>query len=159
MSRFKGATWWTLAVAIAGIVGCGDNQDPEGALELWNQLQKLDYRNFARAPGYPSRQKSNAPHGDKVDIYVNPVLDDALNSGGSLSEWPVGSLIIKDGFDDDGDHELVAVMEKRDSGWYWAEYFDFETGEARFSGKPDLCLGCHKSGADYIRAFGFPSTM
>jgi len=138
------------------LVGCAGNQDPEGAIRLWDQIQALDYRNFERAPGYETRQISHAPHSDQVDIYINPVVSDALSAGLPITEWPVGSLIIKDGFRDDGSQELVAVMEKRETGWYWAEYFDLETGEPSFSGAPSICTGCHSSGADFVRAFAFP---
>ncbi len=71
----------------------------------------------------------------------------------ALSEWPLGSWIIKDGYDGDT-LELVATMEKREAGWFWAEY-DAE-GSAAYSGSPAVCTDCHSSGADYVRAFGFP---
>ena len=29
-------------------------------------------------------------------------------------------------------------------------------GSSDYSGEPDICTGCHQSGADYVRAFGFP---
>jgi len=143
-----------LAMVLAmGALGCGDNQDPAGAEALWNALQQTDYRSWERAPGYETRMPSGAPHGDSVDIYINGTLADALAKGEPLEAWPNGSLIVKDGFDD-GDLDLVAVMEKRLTGWYWAEYAD--DGEALYSGEPDLCIDCHRSGADFVRAFGFP---
>ena len=138
------------------LTGCGDNQDPSGSLALWQKISELQYQNFVRAPGYETRQPSVAPHGDQVDIYINSIVDDALKAGTPITSWPTGSLIIKDGFKDDGEQELVAVMEKQETGWYWAEYFDLENGEAQFSGSPDACTGCHSSGADFVRAFGFP---
>ena len=147
-----------LTCALLGslLIGCGDNQEPEEAVVLWNRIQSEDYRSFERAPGFEMRQPSNTAHSDAVDIYVNSVLTDALASGETLSEWPVGSLIVKDGFNNDGELDLVAVMDKRDTGWFWAEYTEFETGDALFSGSPGICTGCHESGADFVRAFGFP---
>ena len=142
--------------SVLGLSSCGDNQDPEGARAFWEEIQSLNYRSFARAPGYATRSSSNAPHGDEVDIYINEVVEEALQASSPITTWPIGSLIIKDGFDDNGVHELVAVMEKRESGWYWAEYFDLESGEAKFSGQPQICLSCHQSGADYVLAFPFP---
>ena len=56
---------------------------------------------------------------------------------------------------DGSDLELVAVMEKRDDGWFYAE-FDGE-GEADYSGKPAVCTDCHESGDDYVRAFSLPA--
>jgi hypothetical protein len=138
---------------VASTAGCGDDQDPEGAAELWERIHAEEYRSWTRAPGYESRRQSSAPHGNMVDIYVNDALQAAIVGGEPLASWPDGSLIVKDGFDD-SDLELVAVMEKRGSEWYWAEY-DGE-GAAEYSGKPDVCTDCHSSGADYVRAFGFP---
>ena len=132
---------------------CGDDQDPQGAADLWQEIHAQDYRSFAPAPGYAARRTSNAPHGDAVMIYVNDVVSRALTSGSPLNDWPVGSLIVKDGFDGD-ELELVAVMQKREAGWFWAEYD--AKGDASYSGSPELCTGCHRSGDDYVRAFSFP---
>lgn len=110
---------------------------------------------WMRAPGYDERRETNAPHADLVEIFVNDVVADALGRGDSLEEWPVGSIIAKDGYDDDGTHALVALMEKRDDGWFWAEY-DAESGESSYSGKPGICIDCHASGSDSVRAFSLP---
>ena len=67
----------------------------------------------------------------------------------------MGSIVAKDGYADDGSAVLIAAMEKREDGWYWAEW-DAETDESEYSGRPGLCIDCHSSGADYVRAFGFP---
>jgi len=133
------------------IVGCGDNQDPAGADELWGRIHDEGYTSWAKAPGYATRQPSNAPHGDEVIIYVNDTVADALAKG-DITAWPEGSLIVKDGFDGD-ELSLVAAMEKRADGWYWAEWSG--DGSAKFSGKPEICTDCHESGADFVRAFGF----
>lgn len=135
------------------LLGCGDDQDPAGAKRLLNQVRADEYRMWDRAPGYESRRSSNAPHGGAVDIYVNDVLTDALMGSVAISEWPVGSIIVKDGFDGN-DLDLIAMMEKRDSGWFWAE-FDSD-GDSLYSGRPSLCIDCHRRGADFVRAFSFP---
>lgn len=138
---------------VAPVFGCGDNQDPQGADALWHQIHDLNYRGFSRAPGYEVRRDSNAPHGGAVDIYVNATVRSALDARTPLTEWPAGSLIVKDGWDGD-ENVLVAAMEKRADGWYWAEWNG--EGTAKYSGKPDLCIDCHSSGADHVRAFPFP---
>ncbi len=143
-----------LAASLMG-VSCGDDQDPEGAKELLQRLRDDDYTHWARAPGYAERKVTNAPHADMVEIFVNEVVENALGAGDALTEWPVGSIIAKDGYGDDGTHELVAVMEKRDDGWYWAEY-DAESGASDYSGKPATCVDCHASGSDSVRAFSLP---
>ena len=136
------------------LFACTDNQDPAGAKALWEALEDADYTTWQRAPGYEERRSSNAPHGDKVDIYINDVMVQALASNTGLTEWPNGSVIVKDGFDG-SDLELIAVMEKRLTGWYWAEYES--DGEILFSGDPDTCTDCHRAGADFVRAFSFPT--
>lgn len=136
----------------ATVAGCGDNQQPEQAAALYRELQAMDYRSWPRAPGYQARRTSRAPHGGAVEIYVNDVVADALAQGVPEQAWPVGSLIVKDGFDG-SELELVAVMDKREDGWFWAEYDD--EGDADYSGKPGLCIDCHRAGSDFVRAFGF----
>ena len=84
---------------------------------------------------------------------MNDVLEAALAEG-AADEWPVGSIVAKDGYTDDGELELTALMEKREEGWFWAEY-DAE-GTPLYSGAPTICTDCHEPGADYVRAFGFP---
>ena len=143
------------AALVLALAGCGDNQDPEGARELWGRIHEQDYRKWARAPGYEQRRSSNAPHGDDVDIYVSPEIVEALASGERLERWPEGALIVKDGFDG-SDLELVAVMEKRPQGWFFAEYDG--SGDADYSGRPEVCVDCHERGDDFVRAFALPDT-
>jgi hypothetical protein len=148
---------WVVCVVLCTL-GCGSddekNQEPEAAKQLLDRIQEEDYRTWARAPGYAERMPTLAPHGDAVDIYVNPVTAAAL-AGPSITAWPQGSIIAKDGWKSDGQTlEVIAVMEKRTDGWFWAEYSG--SGSALYSGRPSVCTGCHDSGADYVRAFGFP---
>ena len=142
-----------LLLTVGPGAGCGDDQDPEGARALWRQIHALEYRQWQRAPGYERRRSSDAPHGGAVDIYINDVVAEALAAGEPLSEWPVGAMIVKDGFDG-SDLELVAAMDKREDGWFWAEWDD--EGDADYSGRPDTCTDCHRSGDDHVRAFVFP---
>ena len=141
------------AVLALGFVACRENDDPMGAESLLEQVQADDYRSWQRAPGYEERRASDAPHSDNVEIFVNDVVAGALATPG-VTEWPVGSIIVKDGYTDDGELALVALMEKQDGGWYWAEY-DGE-GTALYSGKPGICTDCHGSGSDFVRAFALP---
>src|SRR5688500_5681385 len=103
------------------LVGCGDDQEPEQAGELWDRIHAQNYRSWSRAPGYATRLPTAAPHGNEVDIYVNDTIQQALAAKEPLAAWPLGSLIVKDGWDG-SDLEIVAVMEKRTEGWFWAEY-------------------------------------
>jgi hypothetical protein len=146
-----------LSTSIAAMaLSCRDNQDATGARSLLNEVREAEYRSWERAPGYEQRRASRAPHSDAVDIYVNSVVSEMLadreTPHGDM--WPIGSIIVKDGFAGGG-LELVAIMAKREEGWFWAEY-DAD-GDPFYSGKPDVCLDCHRSGADFVRAFPLPA--
>ena len=94
VGRFAGPA--ALGLALLGL-GCGDNQDPAGAQELFDRINALDYRNsFDKAPGFEQRQPSNTAHSDFSAIYINEVVADVLADGTPLTEWPLDSLIIKD---------------------------------------------------------------
>ncbi len=142
-----------LVATVAALVGCGDNQDPAGADAFWSAIHTAKYGSFAHAPGYATRQPTSAPHGEEVVIYVNDTVASALALGKPLTAWPEGSLIVKDGYAGD-EITLVAAMEKRADAWYWAEWDG--DGTAKYSGKPDICTGCHESGGDFVRAFPLP---
>jgi hypothetical protein len=135
------------------VAGCGDNQDDAGARALLEKIRADRYTTWDRAPGYEARRPTSAPHSEFVDIYVNDQVAEVLALGEPLTSWPVGSIIVKDGFDGD-ELELIAVMEKRADGWFWAEYDD--DGDPDYSGRPDICMDCHRSGSDYVRAFRLP---
>jgi hypothetical protein len=150
--------FWSVRIAasallLGSLAGCGDNQDDAGARRLLARVKADDYRGWDRAPGWPSRRESRAPHSDDVDIYVNDVVTEALLTAEPLTRWPVDSIIVKDGFSG-SDLEIIAIMEKRSDGWYWAEYDD--DGDPMYSGHPDVCIDCHRDGSDYVRAFRLP---
>jgi len=138
---------------VLALPACGDDMDPEGARSLWGRLTAEGFRSWDRAPGYETSRPSRAAHGDEVIVYVNDVVADALDAETRLDGWPVGSIVAKDGITD-GEVCLVAAMEKRDDGWFWAEW-DPE-GDSIYSGAPDLCTGCHRIGDDWVRAFYLP---
>ena len=153
--------WALVAVVALFTTGCGDNQDPEGAQALYDQILADNYRTtYAKAPGFEMRHPSNTAHSDFSQIFINPVVDDAIKAQMPLSEWPLDSLIIKDGTDQDGTVDLFAVMQKRADGWYWAEYLDPSApdGGVKFSGKPDVCINCHQGAAanDFTQAITLP---
>jgi hypothetical protein len=140
-------------LALSSLVACGDNQDDTGARALLARVRADQYRTWDRAPGFEQRKTSTAPHGNAVDIYVNDVVAEVLALGEHDGAWPEGATIVKDGFDGSA-LELTAIMQKRKDGWYWAEY-DAD-GDPDYSGHPDICLDCHKSGSDFVRAFRLP---
>ena len=154
-SGARGGLGAALLFGLAAIgLGCGDDQDPVGAQELWERVHAENYRSWQRAPGFEVRRDSSAPHGGASEIFLNPTMADAVAAGATT--FPVGSLIVKDGYgglESDATHKLVAAMEKREAGWYWAEWDSGSTGEAIYSGSPSICTGCHESGRDFVRIF------
>lgn len=132
-----------------------DVEDRAAAEALWARLQAIGYRDFPRPPGYEERQPAEGPHGVAIDLFVNDVVDEALGAEpGSLAAWPERSLIVKEAFDAAGELELVAVLEKQDGSFVFAE---FDAGGAPlFHGTPALCLGCHAEGSDQVLAFELP---
>ncbi len=133
------------------LAACGDNQDPATADDLFRRIQTANYRaTFAKAPGYATKQPSNTAHAKFSDIFVNPTVDGAIKAKKPLKEWPLGSLVVKDGYDGDGAVQLIAVIEKRADGWFWAEYTKPTSadGGAKYSGKPSICINCHQAAAD-----------
>ena len=138
-------------------VACADRNE---AGEIRDQIRADDYRQtYARAPGWdmPRQPSAGGPHGSFVDIYVSEEISDALEAGEPLTEWPEGSIIVKDGWSaaSGGDFEYFAFMERREDGWFWGEYRG--TGRLVAAGLDDRrCAGCHASGDDQVRAFGLP---
>ncbi|MEM9695926.1 MAG: cytochrome P460 family protein [Myxococcota bacterium] len=126
-------------------LGCTDDQAPEEAQALWDLVHAENYREWARPAAFPARTPSDTVHSDAVDIFINDVIVDAIERGEPLEAFPVGSIIVKDGYQDDGDHDLVAIMERRETGWFWAEFLDpvDSPGDSQFSGEPGVCINCH----------------
>ena len=92
----------------------------------------------------------------KVDVSADITGALATPRTTALTEWPVGSVIVKEGFSGDS-RKLVAVMEKRADGWFWAEYDD--GGDSKYSGRPSVCTDCHdnrKGYSDWVYAFELP---
>lgn len=141
---------------------CGQDDDPEGARVLWTKINAgAGFRAWQRAPGYGTRKPSFTAHATAVEIFVSPELDAALTTPRTppLRTWPVGSVIVKEGFSsvNGGSRKLVAAMEKRADGWFWAEYDD--GGESKFSGHPSVCTDCHdnrQSYSDWVYSFELP---
>jgi hypothetical protein len=143
----------TLIGIALSLAACGDNQDDAGARALLAKVREQEYRSWDRAPGYDVRRSTSAPHANSVDIYVNDLVAEVLATSTSATSWLEGSIIVKDGFSG-SDLELIAIMEKRSDGWYWAEYDD--DGDPDYSGHPDICIDCHRRGSDFVRAFALP---
>lgn len=119
--------------------------DPD-AVQLLASVRADHYEGWARPAGWEMRRPGVSLHGDQVDIFFNSIMANASMQVG-LSEWPVGSMIVKDGYRA-AEPTLIAVMEKRDSGWFFAEYT--AVGQVRAAGRPDACVTCHSDAHDLV---------
>jgi hypothetical protein len=139
------------------LVACRQNDDPDGARDLYRRAKS---QNLVRAPGWPTRRPSFTAHSREVEIWVNDVVAKTFEPGAPpIKEWPVGSIIYKEGFSGDK-RQLSAIMEKRKAGWYWTETDgDGEPIWSASDGKPEICVECHDNRAaysDWIYSLEFP---
>jgi len=147
-----------LCVLAAALVACGQNDDPNGANELYSRIRADGgYRAWPPAPGFSERKPSFTSHSDAVEIFVNQPMSAALAGPDPITQWPVGSIIVKDSYANNT-RNLTAAMEKRADGtWFWAEWN--ADGKAIYSGKPDVCVDCHdnrKGYSDWVYAIELP---
>lgn len=138
------------AVLLGLLVGCRQNDDPDGSKALYTKVNEgAGFRSWRRAPEFPARKASFTAHSREVEIFVNEPMAKALDGPAAITEWPVGSIVVKEGFSGDK-RQLVAIMEKRQGGWYWTE-LDGD-GEPLWSapdGKTEICVKCHEDRAKY----------
>jgi hypothetical protein len=148
-----------LVIALIGgtmaLVGCGSDEPSDSetsdAAMLWDEIR--GHNGWDKAPGYRSMQPAEGPHGDQVLIFVNDDMAAALESTGE-TEWPVGSIVVKEFFEE-GDIIGMVVMEKRDDGRFWGSYSP--AGEVYDSGVDlAVCEDCHADGSDGVLAFSLP---
>ena len=161
MRRFVSGLWVCCGLAVVcALVGCEDNnQDEAAAKALWDRVQPV-YAGWESPSAFKELRPSETLHKNKVRVFFNDIMapqhvdfetcvqraDEvrpglALIGPDGLTAWPAGSVIVKEGHDDDG-LAIVAVMEKQADGWFFAEY-DAE-GSVLFSGtNPPICVSCH----------------
>ncbi|GJM15161.1 MAG: hypothetical protein DHS20C13_04880 [Thermodesulfobacteriota bacterium] len=132
-------------------------KDVNDADELYARINELNYKQFARAPGFEERtlaiQHNEGDQDMYVDIYMNEVLEKVLEANDPIEQWPVGSLFVKEAYRDEEFMHILA-SEKLEDGWVFMQWRT--DGVAEFAGKPQVCLNCHMKGDDMVRAFRFP---
>lgn len=137
----------SIAVLSLFVSACRENAEPDEARALRDRLEDENYLAWPRVPGFEKRRASETAHGRQVDVYWNRIAQ-ASAAVRPFEALAPGSVLAKEAFD--GNVRLnVAVMEKRQDGWFWAEW-DNE-GEVLFSGRPGICIDCHRRGEDFLR--------
>lgn len=160
---FVRAGWVALALGLCTLPAACDGDPgfaPAPDHELLTQVQTEKYREWTRAPGRDMRLATKAPHGHMLEIFINAPLAEAQANADGLGRtaWPEGSIAVLEGYADELTTELsqVAIMQKKHGVWYWEQYQGDDLERPRFSGRPDVCLGCHNTGQDFTRSFGLP---
>jgi len=118
-----------------------DEQEPESLLD---EITGANYQQWAPAPGYESRVAAKGPHGDEVQILLDPTAAEGLAGGGD--RWPQDSVIAKDVYQD-GELIQIAAMKKTAEGWYWGEW-DAQGEQIAEGLAVEPCQGCHANGTD-----------
>lgn len=148
-------------VAAAGLlaVGCEEPLVPVGE-EPTLLAQAGDYTQWARPNNRDDREPTGSPHGTFADIRVNDVVEADLAMTmlpEGLPAWSEGATLVIEGYDmmEGGSLVQVAIMRKRHGQWEWEQY-DAGSAVPRFSGRPDVCRGCHNTGEDFTRSLKLP---
>ena len=151
-------------MGVALVTAC-DDTTPAAAPdnELLAQVQAAKYGEWARPGGYDEARPSNSPHGPAVEVFTNAVVEQAVANEDGLGRtaWPEDATVVLVGHADvtNTAPTQIAVMQKRHGTWYWEQYQADDLEQPRFSGRPDICLGCHSSGQDFIRSFALPKPV
>jgi hypothetical protein len=149
-----------IAAALAGLAPGACTEPLQPVTDDTTVLGAIgDYTEWARPKNREEREPVVAPHGGFVDIYINDVVEEdlAMVLPEGLPKWSEGATIVLAGHDamEGGTLVQVALMQKRHGTWRWEQY-DGDSSEPRFSGRPDVCVGCHSGGEDYVRSFKLP---
>jgi len=139
----------------AGAPSGGEPAAVPSAQVVWSEtIEAKVYQGWKPAPGFEAKQPAKGPHGKEVQVFVNPPVVETLN-GTSASEWPVGSVIVKDAYDASGNPESVEYMKKSGEGWYFAAFR--VDGEVIAEGvEIEPCQACHVKGSDSLMSVRLP---
>ncbi|WP_406659889.1 cytochrome P460 family protein [Methanolobus sp. ZRKC3] len=128
--------------------GISDEEEVQvSAAELYSLMTgDGGYAEWNLFPGTVELATSAGVHGDQVTIYVSDNAYDAIEAGETT--MPAESIILKEGYDSDGELEELVVMYKvegynpDDGDWFWALYSP--EGDVSAEGKVSGCINCHQ---------------
>ncbi len=111
---------------------------------LFDEIKAAGYTSWKPAPGYETLQPAKGPHGEEVQVFLDPAAEKGLADGGA--QWPMDAVIVKDIYQG-GELIQIAAMKKTADGWYWGEWT--AQGEPVAEGLAiEPCQSCHASGTD-----------
>jgi len=126
-------------------------------VKFWNWLQSVQYRNWAPLPGQTAgAYAGESPHGAQVKLFAN------RTAVGDPEALPVGSVLVKENFAEDG-RTLMAItvmyrstaFDPEHGDWFWAKYEpDGQVSQMdgmSVAGRVQMCADCHGNagGGDY----------
>ncbi len=130
--------------------------------QLFAYLKSGKYKEFSNKekeahPSLGPHQKLGLP----VRVFMNDIIAESLKNGNK--EHPLGSVIVKEMFNEDNTPNGWAVMAKTHdkadggNGWFWYEVADSEdaTKIVAVGNGVEGCFSCHAIGKDMVRT-SFP---
>jgi hypothetical protein len=102
----------------------------------------------------PTVHDTRAPHGSKVRVFFNETVTASLRA--SNDTHPVGSILVKELFEDDGktvNGHALEVKVTEGSGkdtWIFYEGFAPSYSSNYYGRGHSTCHGCHEAGKDYV---------
>ena len=91
--------------------------------KFWRYLRHNNYKNWAPVPGQTGDfTAGQSPHGNLIKMYLN------RTAAGNTDTMPVGSIIVKENYNEDESLQAITVMYKNagynpgSGDWYWVKY-------------------------------------
>lgn len=132
----------------------GSTSSEASSAALFARLKTSDYESWDVAPDYEQPRPAQGPHGDRVQVFVNPVGVKALEAG-APDGWPAGTTIVKNIYAGSTIGQIAAMEKQPDGTWFWAEWDT--AGKTVAAGQSlDACEGCHAQGIDMALSVSLP---
>ena len=151
-----------LVLATLALAGCWETsvtaESDATALRILAEARSENYSTsgdgWRRAPYFETRRTSLSPHGAMVDLWVTSNVVDAFEENPESPDWPVGSVAIKHGYDENENLQSRAIIVRQADGWFFAALTADD--QIVHSGQPEMCLSCHGGAVSYLRFIDFP---